>query len=269
MAKVSVGDERYMKATKFTMDKDQTARICVLDKDFDHEIAHYLAKEKYKEGGYFSCTRDGSFNTGGRCLYCESKDPNVAVAKDRFRVDIVRYRTNWDGVPDNPPEIRLEEWIFNSAKYGDLSKIVRKVGDIRQVDLNVECTDKKFQNYKIQAEPGKALWLSDERSKAKVISLWKERQKKKDSSVLARVTTLSEQKIILSGEALRDKVDNVPVMNEAVGSDDLDALLQDVSNPSSISVATPEESPTAVEAKDRIPMVDDIDILLGEVEKGK
>ena len=191
---------------RFSLRVGQRARVAVLDSAAQKAFVHFA-------GFYFYCTGKG-------CLACLTKPPSP-----RYLTWILFYTADADGkVVTNPLGGVIKAWMFGRDKYGVLSQTAEEWGDLRTVDLQIDCTDEKFQRFTISVARD-CLWQQNIEFAAKVITMLKEA--KVDVTQLMARTITNEQMIATlagrdaSGDVAAPSLEaaNVPDITSGVQTD--------------------------------------------------
>lgn len=174
------------KSDRYLGKKDKIDRICIMDKEAEMELIHYV-------GGYVKCTAYKLIQKGEAipntnppipadkpkivkclpCLFCNhtGKDP-----EERYGANIIVYSTDRDGMPLNPMTFDLTWWSFSSGKFRQLRTMKQNYGDLRGHDLVITCTNDTYQHLEIQCMPD-AWWLKNEPFKAMVVAEYATRKR--------------------------------------------------------------------------------------------
>lgn len=148
------------------LDKDQSARICLLDKGPVMEYSHYIRSyntDGELKGGYYICLGDptvmkGKARDADNCPACafaeDTQDAPVGKARRRFVIPVFRYNTNDRGSILKPLGGKFQAWIFGDDKFNTLVDISQENGgDLRKNDLILNCASKQFQKMTIIPSP--------------------------------------------------------------------------------------------------------------------
>lgn len=161
-------DSKYKSASLFDIDqlrlqKDEKARILILDEKVKMVMAHYIrtgevTAEGWQRGKYYACLGDydrvmadgKDVNTCPACRVCDmGREATVSIPRRRFVLNIARYRTNNKGVVSVPISLAHELWIFGDDKFNKLVDRAEEHGDLRARDIILTCVAQQYQNYDI------------------------------------------------------------------------------------------------------------------------
>lgn len=160
---------------RFSLKATEKARIAVLSTKVKKAMVHY-------GDSYFYCPGDG-------CPFCTIKKPSP-----RYLVWVFKYTVNPDGVPIKPLAGVMKAWMFGRDKYGILSGLKAEWGDLRKVELLIECTDERYQRMSI-VPARECLWSSNKPFGKSVVKDFNDAVSETDIvALMAR--TLTNQEII-------------------------------------------------------------------------
>lgn len=146
------------RSTIFALEKDQTARICVLTSQAVMALDHFSKKARK----HARCIK-----SVGACPGCDS----LGDPKERFGTKILVYGTNNSGELAAPVKVSVQGWIFGSDKFIDLRQLQKEWGALNKLDLMVSCTDKTFQTFKF-VPARECFWRKSEKFMAHVKDLF-------------------------------------------------------------------------------------------------
>lgn len=197
---------------RFTMKKDEKARIVLIEPQAEMDITHFV-----REYGYVVCLGDYEvvMETGEdaeRCPFCRVATPGgdapVTQARRRFATHIIRYATDVKGNLRKPLAWDVLAWIFADDKFGTLvrrAEALKEVagvkGDLRRRDLFITCEEEKFQKLDIQTA-NEALWLQDKETKNAVAASYKAEKAQDLHILLGREISEEQAAIILERKGL-------------------------------------------------------------------
>jgi len=164
---------------RLTLRGGEKARIAVLDETVSKALVHFSRF-------YFYCI-------GAECPFCATKPP-----APRYLTWVFQYNLDGSGRPLSPVSGSVKAWMYGRDKYATLSGLKSEYGDLRSVDLLVECNDEKFQKFSI-VPARDCLWQKDEENAMRIISQFKE-SKVDPVDLIARSQT-REQIQVLMGQA--------------------------------------------------------------------
>lgn len=180
------------KHPKLKLEKDERARVVLMEEDPWSEYIHNLRMPRVDSGNVLMVQRtrnDGTvfetydtewvstliclgdsdtLATSGtdpaNCPMCAEavKGSQVAAPTRKFATNLVRYVTK-AGTYDiqNPFRVEVIAWTFSDGVFNQLLELKTEHGDLRKKDLLLRCKVQKFQQYDIQ--PGSdAAWLKEE-----------------------------------------------------------------------------------------------------------
>jgi len=164
---------------RFQLNKDEIARIAILESKVVTEFAHYVQPDIHK--GYYICL--GDFNTlltegeeREKCPFCAkaSRGGDIGTATQYFCTLILQYITNSKGQALKPINGIVKYWKFNAKKFTALKQIKDEFGELKKYDLLVgPCSSESFQNYDIR--PGKdSLWSINPEDAKRISDYYKE-----------------------------------------------------------------------------------------------
>ena len=163
---------------RFSLRSGQKARVAVLDSAAHKAFVHF-------GGFYFYCAGEG-------CPACLVKQPSP-----RYLTWILFYSADADGkVITNPLGGVVKAWMFGRDKYSVLSQTAEEWGDLRTVDLTIECTDEKYQRMSISVAKD-CLWQKDKEFAVSVVKMLTE-TKIDPTELMARTVTKEQMASILT-----------------------------------------------------------------------
>ena len=234
----------------FKLEKNEKARITMLDKHAKMMLAHYVRSGEPREDGsipgrYYACLgdykkvmEDGADPEGcPACAVAEpARDVPVSVPRRRFAMHIIRYRTNTKGQATQPLSLALEVWQFGDNKFNQLVDRQEEHGDLRKKDIIVTCTGKQYQSFDLDVA-GKMLVSTDDSAKAQYAELKKERSSELDRLLCQTLNHESLERMV--GQAT-PKIKDEEI--EAEADSTLDEVLDEVEAEAEAEAAT---EPTA------------------------
>jgi len=164
---------------RLTLRGGEKARIAVLDETVYKALVHFSRF-------YFYCI-------GADCPFCAIKPPSP-----RYLTWVFQYNLDAAGRPTNPVSGSIKAWMYGRDKYTTLSGLKSEYGDLRSVDLLLECNDEKFQKFSI-VPARDCLWQKDEENAKRIIAQFKE--SRVDPVDLIARTQTREQIQALMGQA--------------------------------------------------------------------
>jgi len=182
---------------RFAMRAGQRGRVAVLDSAVNKTFVHYA-------GFYF-------YHLEEDCPFCLVKQP-----APRYLTWVLVYNVDADGkIIDTPLGGVIKAWMFGRDKYSVLAATAEEWGDLRTVDLLIECTDEKYQRMSITAAR-ECLWQADETFSKQVIKMLQEA--KIDPTELMARSIPREQIIALAkgDQAPSTTTTEAPELEEAV-----------------------------------------------------
>lgn len=133
------------KVERFTAKLHKTHRITVLTEKPLRSFTHYR-----KPYGYFACLKA----EGLECIACAANDR----VSEKFATNILVYPDGTEpGAPWDASKARVMMWQPGPKVFGDIRQIVRNWGALQNYDIEVHCTNEKYQHLNITPTP-KLLW---------------------------------------------------------------------------------------------------------------
>ena len=261
---------------KLTLEKDESARICVLDgaptQTFVHQFrtlkvdpatgkveeekgawpdGKEFVRPKTEYAGKFRCLGDPEvLDISGadpdKCPACKAhvENPNaVQAATPRFIVKVLKYATkNGSTTPVKPFSASLIVWDLTEKRFAEIYALYQEHGNLREKDLILgPCENKAFQKYNINIAGGAHAYYMDHMEAVEEII--KENPIDDPEAVAAKLPSFSELQIKVN-EIVRSYNH---AMGTGVGSSNYTALLDD-----SDSDETPKAAPkVSSESKER------------------
>lgn len=232
MAKISFGSEFKTKSVydfpKLSLEKNERARICVVDQAPEMEYVHTLRKIVTENGKPIITTEDffgkqkevpktdfvgqriclgdpdvlAKSGTDPSCPACKASLENSAVdaPKRRYAVQVIRYK-NKPGTfnVSKPFGVELLAWVISDSRFNQLIDIREEHGNLSKMDLTLgPCTNKTFQKFDI-GTGATCEWQVDEDRKRLTIETIKENQSDDLIPLLGRKVTQVEMQAEVFG----------------------------------------------------------------------
>ena len=237
----------------FRLDKNEKARITILDKTAKMMLAHYVRSGEPREDGsipgrYYACLGeyDKVMEDGGdpdNCPACHAAEPGrdvtVSTPRRRFAMHVIRYRTNTKGQATLPLSLALEVWQFGDDKFNKLVDRQEEHGDLRKRDINITCTAKQYQNMDLDVS-AKMLVATHDGAIEQYQELKKTRSSELDRLLCLTITHDALERLV--GEA-------TPAIKDQDIEAEADSTLADVIEDIASETATEGEAEAKGEAK--------------------
>jgi hypothetical protein len=212
---------------RLKLEKDEKARIVILDEGPQYRWQHRLEKIKFlgqrpamvtrerQNGDTYevfetdwigspACTGDPEVlaergvDPDG-CLMCAAsrKYPDAfGEPQRRFSMNVFRYSTK-PGTSEvqTPYGGQLLVWSFTEKRFSVLVDIAEEFGDLRTTDLTLgPCTNKQYQNFDVHGSP-KAAWMATDETKKYTASMYRE-NKFSDNELMDMCAKLRETRYL-------------------------------------------------------------------------
>lgn len=223
MGKVTLSKENKTKSydgyPKLRLETGEKVRICLFDPDPEKVFVHNYRipvvvngevqkeEKKGKNGNYtvpltewvasHRCTGDAevvsknSIDPDG-CPQCAKVKENPELFSPptpKFAQHVLRYKTVPGGYAVAKPfQADIVAWVYAERKFNELCDIAEEHGNMRKVDLLVECISKDFQNLNLQTG-GTCEWISDKARAELAAEVYKESKCDSLEDLIAREAT--------------------------------------------------------------------------------
>ena len=258
---------REQDTSLFKLDKDETARICCIDKNLEMAPTHWInLGENARGGGRYKCLGSydkiyGVGDTAGTgadpdvCPFCKygTRDGKVGQVGRQFATHIIKYPTDSHGKVRQPIEAaEIITWRFGDDKYSRLVDIKEgwaPDGDLRLLDLSIKCMIKLYQKFQIDPFPvdKSVLKLGGAAFMKYIAVALKEAQQKDLSKVLGnQITAEGAEQLCKTALGLGTPAESVAAASAVATPEELTSLFE---TPPTAAPAQPPPQPLGTPEK--------------------
>lgn len=172
---------------RLTLRKGERVRIVILETDALSMLRHWVNGVGYIEcHGEFDKIRDLGTDPD-KCPLCNIASPvrdsgMPSMPKRSFINCILKYLVDTRGVPLQPVAAQIVVWVYGEDKFGMLINAAQEWDDLRKHDLQITCSEEKFQRFDMTVAKS-AFWLQDDPTRQRIAALYKA-EKPKDEDML-------------------------------------------------------------------------------------